>query len=366
METKECQFCISKIPIDARKCKFCLEWQDDLDKSIENETIAQNTSTSTSNLRKPFQFKLVENIPIHYSVSVLIFCTLIFASVQISWYILNENRIYLLSFLAFSIQMYFSWFGLIWVYKIFNDKIGIISSLYPKNAKYLKIENNIFNNKLSLIAGLITGITASIGDWIIGTPFKTIEGKIVFFIFELINMSFAGAAIFSMLTFAFFIYTVSLNEKEIVSKLKNTNNLMELGSLHLKTSLLAIFPLILGVIAKLIGDWSWGTPVLIWYSSFAILIMIYIYLPLVNVRAMIKMDIQKQVNTLQSKILLINQEIKYKPNLRKYIELNELRSLEKSILNQNTWPFEPKNISAIFFAIIVPIILMIVNKIWKL
>ena len=53
---------------------------------------------------------------------------------------------------------------------------------------------------------------------------------------------------------------------------------------------------------------------------------------------------------------------KFRENFRK---LNELRDLEGSISSQNTWPFDTKSLSAIFAAIIAPILLMIFDKFWS-
>ncbi|MEN8153321.1 MAG: hypothetical protein ABFR75_04805 [Acidobacteriota bacterium] len=368
---KKCQFCFSNIPLEAEKCRYCLEWVEEKDEveELETDKITTGSYPNPSYLKKPFQLTLIEKIPLHPIVSILIFCVIIFASIQISWFTLNENKVYLLSFLSFTIQMMISWYGLIWIYKLIRDNYQSfiqISNQPKKNSeeKFNKYQKIIFS-KFSIIVGISVGIIAAVGDYSVGTPFTTNTAKLIFAAFEFTNMFFGGAAIYSMFVFAFFMNNITKDSNQEILNTNRNSGVNNIGLIHLKTSILAIVPLFLGVIAKFFGSWKWEPLIILWYASFAVIIIIYIYWPMLNIHKMMKSDKENQVLLIQNKVQRILNEIKTNPSSRNFSRLYQLRELEKSISNQNTWPFDTRSISAAFVAIIFPIILMLIDKIWS-
>jgi hypothetical protein len=372
METKDCQFCYSQIPAKAQKCRYCMEWQEKEPTSTTDRVpgAIRDLSKSYPLAKKPFQLRLVEKIPIHYTVSILIFGIICFVLIQMSWYKLNEDKIYLFSFLAFTIQMVFSWAGLIWILNIINDNYYsfIHISTLEKDAavqKFIRFHKIIFHTRNSLIAGILFGLIASIGDYFVGLPFETFEAKIIFAGFEFLNMFFAGAAIYSIIMLAIFMYQISAKSSNVSLHLDKILGVKNIGAFHLKTSILAIVPLFLGIVAKLVGVWHWHILVVIWYGFFAIVIVVYIYWPMLNIHRLMKDDIDSQVNVIEEKIMSTLIEIDHNPRARDIKRLNELKQLEKSILSQNTWPFDMKSVSAALFAIIIPVILMMIETFLK-
>jgi hypothetical protein len=124
LEFKECKYCLSEIPIKASKCKFCLEWQAEIESKITVDKVNVSKKILTVNeveLKRPFQFLLVKKLPFPYYVSVFIIGAIFFALIQFSWYKLDEDKIYLLSFLAFTIQLIITWSCLIWIYNVINE-----------------------------------------------------------------------------------------------------------------------------------------------------------------------------------------------------------------------------------------------------
>lgn len=75
---------------------------------------------------------------------------------------------------------------------------------------------------------------------------------------------------------------------------------------------------------------------------------------------------ENQLILIHEKINKMLLEISKNPSARNFLRLNEYKTIEKSILTQDTWPFDSKSISAAFFAIFLPILLMIVEKIWSI
>ncbi|MBN1184155.1 MAG: hypothetical protein JXB49_17825 [Bacteroidales bacterium] len=373
MEKKKCQFCLSDIPKDARKCLHCLEWQEE-QHAILPSPVMQNSYLNFlirfPNAKKAFQLSLVEKIPFHYGVSILIIGVICFVLMQLSWYNYNEDGIYLVSFLLFTLQMIISWAGLIWVYRMISKNYIYfikLSSLDQASSEqnFIKHHDRIFHKWYSLLFGILVGLIAAAGDYIVGTPFKTEEAKLIFAGFEFLNMFFAGAAIYSMLMFALFIHQISSYTVDKAISLDKNNTINNIGSIHLRTSILAIVPLFFGVIAKLFGSWSWDTLIIIWYVSFSIAIIIYIYWPMMNIHRLMKGDLESQLRLIQNKIQKTLIEINHNPSSINFSRLNEYRALEKSISGENTWPFDTKSLAAAFFAIIFPIILIIIDKFWN-
>jgi len=374
MRTKICQYCMSEIPLKAKKCKYCHEWQDE-DHEVPEIASEENALSlellNKSRLKKPFQEHLISKITFHYVISVFIFCVFIFFSIQITWYLLNEETVYLYSFLIFSIQIFISWTGLIWISKLIKSNYSSfirLSTLNPDEAAkdFINSYSEVFNTKYSIIAGILIGMSASLGDYYVGTPFKSLEAKYIFAGFEFINMFFSGAAVYSMLRVAFYIHKMGYKKKFKPFDLNYNESISDIGSLHLTISCLAIVPLFLGVLAKLFGKWEWDILVIIWYVSFAVAIIVYIYLPMQNIHKLMKEDINNQISIIQNKIHKLLKGISSNPSSRNFTKLNELRQLEKSITSQNTWPFDTKGLSAAFFAVILPIILLVVDKYWNI
>lgn len=372
MKTVECKYCLSNIPKKAQKCKFCLEWQDKIDKDKPVEKGNQIISfVDELLLKKPFQLLLVKNIPLPYYVSVFVIGAALFALIQFFWYRLNEDEIYLLSFLAFTIQFIISWSCLIWIFNVINEKYDYfikVSSLKKESAqeKFYEFNSKMFNNKKAILTGVLAGVIAAVGDYVVGTPFKSEEAKYLFAGFEFFYMLFAGAAIYSMMYFALFLHQLTSNPKRNLMNINQKRSIHKIGGIHLKTSVLAIIPFFLGVVAKLIGNWSWELPIVLWYASFAIAIIIYIYWPVLNVHGFMSYDIENQLSIVQNKIRNKLADIERDPSSSNFAKLNELRVLENSIAGQNTWPFDTKSLSAIFAAVIAPIILMVIDKFWSI
>jgi len=371
MDSKECQFCYSQIPEKATKCKFCMEWQEDA-VSTETEVSSEKSvefSDRFPTLRKLFQLRIVEKIPLHYAVSVLIFGVIIFATIQFLWYRLEEDNVYLLSFLTYTLQMMVSWSGLIWIYNVINDNYFSyiqISALPNDKAEkeFIKHHNKIFNYTKCILVGVFVGAASVVGEYMVGTPFVTLQARIIYSVFAFVNMFFAGAGLYSMLTYAIFVHDISASSKETSSQINRNDCIANIGKVHLKTCVIGIAPLCLGVLAKMFGDWSWELRVILWYSSFAVVIILYIYWPMLNIHFLMKQDVERQTSLIQRKLRETLIDVKTNQSVRSIISLNELKELEKSILSESTWPFDPKNISAIFSAIGFPILLMLFEKFW--
>ena len=116
----------------------------------------------------------------------------------------------------------------------------------------------------------------------------------------------------------FFIYSISSASELSELDLNKRNSIDLIGSIHLKTSIIAIVPFFLGVIAKFIGDWSWEILIVLWYASFAVLIIFYIYWPMVNVHKLMKSDVENQVSIVQTKIQKLLKEINFNPSSRNF------------------------------------------------
>ncbi len=371
MEVKECECCLSKIPKRALKCKYCLEWQEDNKININTSLEIKQLQVTKELIKIPFQSTLINKLPFHYFINTIIVGILLFTIIQLTWYKLDEDEIYLFSFLAFAIQFIIAWSCLIWISKVINKNYNYfikVSSLTKEKAvaKFYEFNKIMFNTKKAIVTGVVIGLIAAVGDLIVGAPFKTLEAKFLFAGFEFIYMFFAGAAMYSIFYFAIFLNELTTSPKREIMSLSQKQSIHKIGSIHLKTSVLAVIPFFLGVIAKLIGNWSWDLPIVLWYVSFAIAILFYIYLPIINIHNYMTFDLENQKSKVQRKIRNKLGDIDKDPSSSNFSKLNELRVLESSISNQNTWPFDTKGLTAVLGTVILPIIIMIIDKLLML
>jgi hypothetical protein len=368
-----CPFCFSEIPESARKCRFCLEWLEDehnqIKPAVEDEaTIVGPLSNLT--FKEPFQKTILKKLPFHYLVSVLIIASLLFFSIQLLMRRLGEKEVYLISFGAYAVQMVFSWAGLIWINSVIIRYIPNLMRLIDLDNNILikKIEkgyNLMFHARNAILAGIFIGLVAAIGDYLIKPPFQTEMAGMIYAVFEFFDMFWAGAGVYSILVFALLIRKVGTFPMVQELKYSKSSGVGELGRLHLKTALLAIFPFAFGIIARAFGEWDWGLLTIMWYGGFALLIVFYLFFPLLNIHRMMVIDKVKHLDMLEKQLNHVFTEINKSPTSASLKRYFDLKQLEKSISDQSTWPFELKNIAGISLAIIFPILLTVLQIIFS-
>jgi len=368
---KECQYCMSLIPSEAKKCRFCMEWQEEDELNVKKNQV-EKSSYDPINYQKiitSIHSKIISKLPFNDFVNIFILVIFFFLYFQAIWLYHDEEKIYLVSIGLFSVQMLIVWYGLIWLFNLIGShqtsfiEVSTNESVNKINFPYHF--RRIFNNKNAILVGILFGAAASIGDFYVGTPFKTETAKMSFAIFEFINMTLAGAGIYSILVFSVFIKRLKLKKNNQGVTLASNEHIFKIGKLHLRTSIIAIVPFAIGLIAKLVGDWEWNLLIYIWYGVFAIIIIIYLFLPLTHIHDLMLTDKENHINQLNSRIQELIVDINKVPSNRNFSRLFQLQELEKTINKQSTWPFDFKSISAAFIAVILPIALMILDKIFK-
>ncbi len=371
-ETKECEYCCNQILIKARKCMFCQEWQDEVPDGEEKprDQSSKSFSERHPDAIKPFQAYWATFSRLHYTANVFIVCTLIFFIIQILWLALGEEEIYLVSFALFCIQMMFSWAGLVWVYKLIDTHYNEFLKLIPNVSKKAEHEiflkhQKIFRNRNMIICGALSGVVAAAGDYYLGTPFVTQEARIIFAVFEFANMFFAGAGAYSLFWFAAFISSLSENSKIKALIISKSNVANTIGDVHLKTAILVLMPLSLGIVAKVVGDWSWYSEHMAWYGFFSLIIIVYIFWPIDNIHRLLVKEKEMELDKIGKKLKKAHSDFHIRASERNLARLRSLQELENILESKNTWPFDLKSLSAVFVSIIFPIFLMIADK-WSL
>ena len=382
VSVKACKYCFSEIPVKATKCRVCLEWQST--RRTEHEIYEEQYLTKEEFTKKfgaltrPFQYRLVNWLGLPYYISVFLIATAIFIVIQIIWLLYGEDNIYLISFVAYALQMMVSWGSVIWIYKAINKNNNFflqVSRMYDNlSAKkrmkksvrdYKKFNTIIFNPKGGIICGIIVGLVSAFGEIYIGLPFKTDIAIVAFALMAFVNMFFGGAVLFSMFQFGKFIFKISKKygkHKFMTLEEKRATN--KIGKLHLRSAILAIVPLSFGIIAKIYGDWVINSEVIWFYIFFAGLIITYIFWPMENIHQLLKKDREVQIIAIQMKIRKKLDEINFNLSSTNFSKISELRELEKRTSRQRTWPFDTQGLWIVFVAVIFPIILMLINQVW--
>ncbi|WP_299210662.1 hypothetical protein [uncultured Dokdonia sp.] len=378
-KSKKCKFCFSEIPAQATKCAACLEWQTTKKtehKIYEDQYLDQKTFTNVFGvLKRPFQLNLVNFTRLPYYFTVFIITAIFFTTIQAYWIYINGENQYLLSFLAYSLQMMISWMCVIWIYTVIKRDHNFFIEISRINKKltnktynkgvleYKKFNEKIFNKKYSIFWGLLVGISSVIADLIIGLPFEDYRAQIAFSFLAFFNMFFGGAALYSMYQFSR--YTYKISKKYIRSKfmtIEQKRAVNQIGVIHLRSAILAILPLGLGILAKFFGDWEINNMVIGWYTFFGILIIIYIFWPMENIHNLLKKDRDIQIIAIQMKIRKKLDEVNVNLSSSNLLKISNLRELEKKTSLQKTWPFDTRGIWLVFLATLFPIILMIINE----
>ncbi len=370
---EQCPYCLSDVPKGAKKCKYCLEW---LIKEpiIEDKKKAKYIESKIAGKDIPiglsFQRRLVLKVPLHYSVAYLLMAMFSFLFIQIIWFVLGENKIYLISFFLFAIQMTVSAAGVCWferLFRVFYSEIPSLTGMGKIESKeyFLKIAKKIFASKPAIYTGIIISTITVIGDYFLGFPFKSIYAVYTYLLYEFFYFFWSGLAIYSLIKFAFFVHNFG-KQKINVQLIQNGNSgLMYLGKVHLKTSLLVLVPFILGIIARNIGLWDFGIVITVWFTFFGLSILLYILWPLYNIHMKMHYEKTYRLNQLAQEINSIFKIDEKSLSSDKLMSLKELLELENHLKNVNSWPFDLNNVLGLFTAVIVPILIMVIDKILK-
>jgi len=368
MKTKLCSYCKSDIPEEALKCKYCMEWVADSIDPKKIEQIQQIDNEKMYSGSKRTLQEIASNIfPFNKYVNVLIVTSILFGLVQYTWSYLNEEPIYIYAILLFAIQGIITWGGIVWFKESFINYFPVFQNLTQEDdviteAIYRQSFTNMFSIKKVLFIGLIVGAIASIGDYVMGTPFKSEGGKITYAIFEFFVSFWAGAALVTIYYFSNFIRRLGRLPMDENFKYDEKYGVSLVGRLHLKTILLAITPYILGIGARMIGDWEWHLGNYLWFGGFGLIIILYIYWPLFNIHLIMDDDKENQLDKIRAQLKVASFEATSHPsslNLNRFFELTQL---ENSLKDKPTWPFDTKNIIGVFLAVIFPLIMMIIDR----
>jgi hypothetical protein len=376
---KKCKFCLSEIPSQAIKCSACLEWQTSRKtehKIYEDQYLEPKAFMNVfGKLKLPFQYSIINFTRLPYFFTIFILSVIFFSTIQAYWLYVDAEKVYLLSFLAYSLQMMVSWMCVVWIYHVIkrdhnffieisriNKKLN--KKTYDKGvSEYKAFNEKIFNRKYSIFWGIVVGLSSVIADFIIGLPFQDLGSQIAFSILAFFNMFFGGAALYSMYQFGRFTYRIS---KKFISKkfmtIEQKRAVNQIGVIHLRSAILAILPLGLGILAKFFGDWEINIFVIAWYAVFALLITVYIFWPMENIHYLLKKDRDIQIIAIQMKIRKKLEEVSENLSSSNLVKISELRELEKKTSLQKTWPFDTKGIWLVFLTVMFPFILMIVDK----
>lgn len=370
METKECFYCKSHINSAALKCKYCLEFVHHVgDEKLEDSVEEVN---GTDSKYDPDFIILQESLskitPASKYVNILIVSSLLFGILQYIWTTLNEDSIHVIAFLIFALQGLVLWGGVVWFKENFAKYFPVFQNLtidHNDDTKNIfdQYFNSMFNVKKALFIGLIVGVVASVGDYVMGTPFKTEGGRIAFGIYEFFISFWSGAAVTTIFYFSSFIRKMGSMDLDEHLMYDNKEGVASIGKLHLKTLLLAIVPYVLGITYRIVGNWEWYVGNYLWFGAFAIVIILYVYWPLQNIHQRMANDKERQLMKISSQLKSTLAKVTDNPsslNLNRYFELTQL---ENSIKGNPTWPFDIKNIVGVFFAVIFPIVIVILEKI---
>lgn len=377
-EYQECPCCCSEILKQAKKCRYCHEWIEAHDQEIRSaqEPIEFDAPNVTADplaefeQKQSFQSILVQRLPFHYAISYLLIAALAFVVIQVLWSFAGEDKTYLLSFVFYGLMMTICSAGIVWFESLVSklyEEMPYITSLSNEESKafFERAVQNIFSKKYSIFCGLLFGTIAAAGDCFLNFDlFKTKLGMISFFFYQFFFSFWGGAAIYSAVCFGFFIRKFGESDFLKLSLIHSPNSgIRVLGSIHLKTATVAITPYLFGFAARMVGDWSWHVMAILWYGFFGIILMLYLFWPILNIHNLLLREKTKRLRKIYADIDMWVGNATDDSSSENLIRVKELMELETKIKGINSWPFDAKNLIGVLSAVILPLVFMVIEKV---
>lgn len=371
VEAVKCRFCLSEIPLGARKCRFCREWLVDNSDSLDDLSSAAKKFADGRVLPPAsFQSRLAARLPqVNYWIFYLMLSTLFYSIIALYWTYNQEDKVFLISFFFNAMQMFFSAAGIVWFEKLldrFRHEIPAIIGWKEDESEqyYLNARKNIFSATFPVAIGLIVCTIAVIGDrFVIGMPFKTFGGALAYLVYEFCFLFWSASAIVYFIKFAMFIREFGDHELRILIIQEENSGIRLLGKFILQTAFFAVIPYICSITARQIGGWNFGSLLSVWFGAFGMAILFYLFWPIYNIhRAMVReKDRKLNLVSLELNRLLSGQGIEHESvhNLRNLLEIrNHLHEI-------NTWPFDMSKVIGLLSAVVIPMVSILADRLLK-
>lgn len=367
-----CPFCLNKIIKGAKKCHHCREWLTLSPAYIGSETREkfEKKAVPPSPQLISFQGRLSGKFPsVNYWIFYLAISIFLFSLIAIFWSYSEEDRIYLISFFLYAVQMFFSSAGVVWFERLLErfkvELPGITGWNSTRCDDYFqKAKKHIFADKHSFILAAVVCTAAVVGDrYFVGSPFKTEAAANVFLVYEALYLFWTAALIAVFFKFALFVRELGDFELHILLIQEENAGIRLLGKTLLRTALFVVIPYFLGIFARQIGGWNFNFALIGWFAAFGVGILFYMFYPIYNIhRAMIREKDRKLSLVAVELNKLLSRDSIERENIHNVKNLIEIRNHLQDI---NTWPFDMNKVVGLLSALVIPMASILIDRFMK-
>jgi hypothetical protein len=324
----------------------------------------------SKNVFYSFQGRLASKFSsINYWFFYLAVSIVLFAAIATYWTYSEEDRVYLISFFLYAIQMFCSSAGVVWFEKLlerFKTELPGITGWTRERCEsyYNEARAFIFADRHSFITAAIVCIAAVLGDkYLIGSPFRQELSANVFLVYEVMYLFWTACLCAVFFKFALFVRQLGDLELHILLIQEENAGIRLLGKLLLRTALFVVIPYFLGIFARQIGGWNFNLALIGWFACFGVAILFYMFYPIYNIhRAMIReKDRKLSLVAVELNHFLSGNSIA-RENIHNIKNLIEIRDHLHDI---NTWPFDMNNLVGLLSALVIPMASILIDRFMK-
>lgn len=368
-----CPFCLNRIYKGARKCHFCREWLTVSRLANDFEVFAREDLSGSLSEERPylsFQGRLASRFPrINYWFFYLTLSVVLFSLISVYWSYSSEDRIYLVSFFLYAIQMLCSSAGVVWFENLlerFKGELPGITGWGREKCEsyFIEAKKYIFADRHSFFTAAVVCTAAVIGDlFIVGSPFKSETSAYIFLIYEALYLFWTACLCAVFFKFALFVRALGELDLHILLIQEENSGIRLLGKLLLRTALFVVIPYFLGIFARQIGGWNFNLPLIGWFGCFGVGILFYLFYPIYNIhRAMIREKDRK----LGMVAVELNQYLgRGRIERENVFAIKNLIEIRNHIQDVNTWPFDMNKVAGLLSALVIPMASIIIDRFMK-
>jgi len=315
--------------------------------------------------------RLLSLIPVPYYWAGAIIGAIIFISTSVITVWFENNLDYIWPCFVLSTLVALQSTIVFWAHKkiiLFKDILIDIVEL-PKQMTlkwYETQEMNIFNDKMMILVGVsLTILAHNIGLDNFGFSFNSTYSYFLFRFDYYFAHYIMGAGLYVWIATAWMLYQLSKLPLDINILL--SKNIRFKGVLYSKFTICAI------VVYLVWGIFHLSTPArlkspqsMIWFTSFALILLGYFILPQYNIYKIIVKTKREKLEVFSSRLRAKAEETFRNPTYENFTYLNKMLGVQERLDEMSEWPFGSYEILHIVLIIIIPLMVLILEVVFKI
>ena len=314
---------------------------------------------------------LISIIPLHYCWSCIALGGFTFL---VSLFILltfDRSLEHIELFFALSVLLSWENMMIIWAHnKIKNFKNTLINIIELPEEEIFKHyddqEEVIFNDKRMIAAGLIVIAAVHIlGIDQHGLPFHSFQANLLFNGVYYADSYIVGVGLYIMIMAALAVHSIGYFPLHVNILL--SQNIQAIGVLYSKFTILAASVYVIwGVFHIMTPPGFSSSQMVLWFASFAILLIAYFILPQYSIHQMMTNTKKDKLEIFSSSLRKIAEETFKDPTDDHVLHLKYMLRIQRQLDEMNEWPFSFYEILHIATIIVIPLVVLTLEMIYNI